>query len=133
VLFTPNAPERVPACDEHRHEGEYLEAAVGIGREDGHADVRHGEGDGSIEDHARPRRPHGDLLAPLAPEQVEEERDREEERDAREQEEADQRHLQLQDGDDDRDHEDDREASERRIHLTLTSCRRARRARSQTA
>src|SRR5919201_2267043 len=133
MLFTPHPPERVTTGDEHGHEGEHLEAALGIGGEDGRADVCHRERNRSVEHDARACPPHGDLLAPLAPEQVEEERDREEEGDTREQEEADQRDLQLQDGDDDRDHEDDREAPKRGIHLTLPSCKRARRARSQTS
>ena len=51
--------------------------------EDERADRDDDQQRSAVEDDLRPRRPRLDLLAPLAPEQIDEERDREEERDPR--------------------------------------------------
>src|SRR5581483_10461030 len=61
-------------------------------------------------------RPHRDLLAPLAPHEEDEERDREDERDAREDEQRDDGRLELEHDDDPRDRRDDQEPAQRRVH-----------------
>ena len=101
MLVPPGAVHREAAEDEHGDEGEDLDAvraAVPVGGEVGDGEQRR-----AVEDDAGAHAPLPDLLAALAPHEVDEERDREEERDPGDDEQRDERHLEPQEDDRERD------------------------------
>jgi hypothetical protein len=115
VLVAPGAPHRDAAQDEHADEGDDLEAVGAAVPVD--SEVGDREQSCPVEDDPRPDRPARDLLAPLPPHDVDEERNREEEGDARDDQQREQRRLQLQRDDDRDDGEDDQEPARRRVHV----------------
>ena len=81
------------------------------------ADRDHDQQRSAVERDLRPRRPRLDVLAPVPPEQVDEERDREEERDLGDQHRARRASTyEVEHDDDERDQRDDQEAAQRRVH-----------------
>ena len=98
---------------EHEEEGERVRAGGAVVPE--HADVGDDQQRRSVEGPLRPARPLGDLAPPLAPYEVDEERDREQERDLRHEVERRQRRLELEHDDHGGHRRDDQQAPERRV------------------
>src|SRR5262249_50814621 len=114
VLVPPGPPHGEAREDEHSEEGEHLEpvrAAVPVDADVG--DCKHR---GAVESDRRPQGPLRDLFATLAPDEEDEERDREQKGDAREDPKRGERGLELQHDDDRNDREDDQEPAQCRVH-----------------
>src|SRR6266508_731213 len=113
VLVSPDAPHREAAGPEDEQEGDGVEAARTTQEVDGERGDR--EDRGAVECDVGATRPDGDVLAPFAPDEIDEECDREEERDPSEQEQRRERRLQRKRDDDHRDRRDDQKAPQRRM------------------
>ena len=108
-----------PAAASTSDERDRVEARLADERDRG--DVGDDQRSRAVEDGPRPRRPRLDVAPVLAPEQEEEEGDREQERDPRDQVERGQRRLQAEHDDPDRDQDEDGEPAERPVgaHLPI--------------
>src|SRR6266545_1353703 len=114
VLVPPDPPHRPAAEPEDEQEGDGVEAARTTPEVDG--ERGDGEDRGAVERDVGATRPDRDVLAPFAPDEIDEERNREEEGDPSQQEEPHERRLQRERDDDRRALAAvDQEAPQRRV------------------
>ena len=113
VLVSPGAEHRKAAEREDHEERDRVEADGAL--EDVVADRDHDQGGTAVERDERATRPERDLVPAFAPEEEEEERDRQEEGDAREDLQRRQCGVQVEHDDRERDRRNDQESAQRRM------------------